>query len=502
MRDGVRGRGTHARAHGAHVLIQPPSTARRAAGRAASVAAQGAAALAVVAVLTGGAVTPAVDGPTPTGAGDDGPAVRPSHDEVATARLEAQAGAWADRRRGDALALADAALDAADAVGGMVVDDALTQELGTTTAALARAVRTSGWSRVEVLRLPVPTGAAQADAARVPSRSGAQMPADVVTARDVRALADDVFRLSLLVEAAGSTVLPGTDLTIPALTTPRPLEPLPAAEVTPAGSGTTTTAGAAGADVVPGDAADLGPGDAGDVAPDEADASVADGGTVPGDVPAAAPAAGPAEQAVAPQDRPTDRLPAELVAGVTELERAVAAAAGAGAPLRTLEELPVLAGAHGMALVRAGAYADRLPAGWREGAWENGRLPQGLLCPLSFAPQARLRCDAAAALEELDVAYRAHFGTHLEVVSSYRSFEQQVLVKASRGWLAASPGRSNHGWGIAVDLGGFGGVGQFDSPRYLWMREHAPAYGWSHPTAMQPGGSAPEEPWHWEFGTD
>jgi LAS superfamily LD-carboxypeptidase LdcB len=63
------------------------------------------------------------------------------------------------------------------------------------------------------------------------------------------------------------------------------------------------------------------------------------------------------------------------------------------------------------------------------------------------------------------------------------------------------PGTSNHGWGLAVDLGGIGGLGQFDRPGYRWLQEHAGAHGWHHPRIMEPGGGGPQEPWHWEFGT-
>jgi hypothetical protein len=76
-----------------------------------------------------------------------------------------------------------------------------------------------------------------------------------------------------------------------------------------------------------------------------------------------------------------------------------------------------------------------------------------------------------------------------------------VTVKAARGHLAATPGRSNHGRAVAVDLGGFGGVGDFTAAPYLWMKAHAEAFGWHHPRVMEPGGSGPQEPWHWEFGT-
>ena len=52
-----------------------------------------------------------------------------------------------------------------------------------------------------------------------------------------------------------------------------------------------------------------------------------------------------------------------------------------------------------------------------------------------------------------------------------------------------------------VDLGGFGALGSFDSPRYRWMLAHGERFGWVHPEVMRPGGGGPPEPWHFEFGT-
>ncbi len=132
----------------------------------------------------------------------------------------------------------------------------------------------------------------------------------------------------------------------------------------------------------------------------------------------------------------------------------------------------------------------------------NGQIPPAVLCDVSFAPGARLRCDAAAALDRLDAAFHADRGGHLVVVSSYRDLAGQVEVKAARGELASAPGTSNHGRGIAVDLAGLGAVADFTEPTYLWLTAHAAAYGWHHPAAMEPGGNGPPEPWHWEFGTE
>ncbi|MDF2848763.1 MAG: hypothetical protein K0R97_2745, partial [Oerskovia sp.] len=145
------------------------------------------------------------------------------------------------------------------------------------------------------------------------------------------------------------------------------------------------------------------------------------------------------------------------------------------------------------------AMASQLAA-WADSTagYSNGNIPTDLLCSPSFAPGHFVRCDGVYYLEQLNTAYRAAFGTDISVTSSYRSYASQVSVKASKGSLAAPPGTSNHGMGQALDLGG--GINQFGTAQYNWMRENAPAYGWDNPTWARPGGANPEA-WHWEFGT-
>jgi hypothetical protein len=126
----------------------------------------------------------------------------------------------------------------------------------------------------------------------------------------------------------------------------------------------------------------------------------------------------------------------------------------------------------------------------------NGRIPVGNLCRLSFAPGETLRCDAAQQVDRLDNAFRARFGRHLEINDSYRSYEAQVATAASRGYLAAVPGYSNHGWAVALDLGG--GVQQFGTAEHQWLREHGPAFGWDNPGWARANGRKPEA-WHWEY---
>ncbi len=129
--------------------------------------------------------------------------------------------------------------------------------------------------------------------------------------------------------------------------------------------------------------------------------------------------------------------------------------------------------------------------------YPNGQLPPSSLCPITVAPGQSMRPAAARALNALAAAYRADFGTNLCVTDTYRSYQEQVDVKARRGKWAATPGTSTHGLGLAVDL--CGGIDDFGTRQHAWMVSHAGLFGFFHPAWAAASGSLPE-PWHWEYG--
>lgn len=96
----------------------------------------------------------------------------------------------------------------------------------------------------------------------------------------------------------------------------------------------------------------------------------------------------------------------------------------------------------------------------------------------------------------MSAAYAQRFGMPLCVTDSYRDHAGQVDVFRRKPALAATPGRSQHGWGLAVDL--CGGVEQFGTVQHGWMQQNAGRFGFVHPEWARPGGSRPE-PWHWEY---
>jgi len=141
---------------------------------------------------------------------------------------------------------------------------------------------------------------------------------------------------------------------------------------------------------------------------------------------------------------------------------------------------------------------DGSSCGKDSATYPNGHFPASALCPLYAAPEESLSHDAAMAFNAMTYAYQQETGSALCVTDGYRPYAEQVAVKLASPKLAATPGRSQHGLGLAVDL--CGGVQNFASPAHLWMKQNAPLYGWFHPAWAEPTGVMPE-PWHWEFAS-
>jgi hypothetical protein len=140
---------------------------------------------------------------------------------------------------------------------------------------------------------------------------------------------------------------------------------------------------------------------------------------------------------------------------------------------------------------------DLLPGcdGQAREASANGQIPEGDLCALWDGGQM-LRGDAAVALSELNRNFRAAFGRDMCITDSYRSLAEQRRVAYAKPGLAATPGTSNHGWGLAIDLC----TSENRSQSVMsWLSENGPTYGWDNPDWARRGGSGAYEPWHWEY---
>jgi len=84
-------------------------------------------------------------------------------------------------------------------------------------------------------------------------------------------------------------------------------------------------------------------------------------------------------------------------------------------------------------------------------------------------------------------------GVRLTISSAFRTLERQQYFwncyqtkRCNNGNLAARPGTSNHGLGIALDLN----AGSKGTAQYRWLASHAQTYGFVR--------TVPTETWHWE----
>lgn len=129
---------------------------------------------------------------------------------------------------------------------------------------------------------------------------------------------------------------------------------------------------------------------------------------------------------------------------------------------------------------------------------DSGRLTDDRLAAIPWAPDFRIRADVLDSLISLNDAYRAAFGTDLTVNSAYRTLDDQTGLYDPTSPIAAAPGCSTHGLGLAVDLGG--GIQTFGTAEHEWMQANAAGHGWVHPRWAAPNGRVPEA-WHWQHET-
>ncbi|MEP7764098.1 M15 family metallopeptidase [Sanguibacter sp. 25GB23B1] len=130
-----------------------------------------------------------------------------------------------------------------------------------------------------------------------------------------------------------------------------------------------------------------------------------------------------------------------------------------------------------------------------EAAGTNGNLSKSTLCEL-WGTGNYLRGDAAVSIAALNEAYVSEYGVNMCITDSYRTLSSQYSLKSAKGGLAATPGKSEHGWGLAVD---FCPETYQSTAKWKWLKANGPLYGWDNPAWARPGGSGATEPWHWEF---
>lgn len=114
----------------------------------------------------------------------------------------------------------------------------------------------------------------------------------------------------------------------------------------------------------------------------------------------------------------------------------------------------------------------------------SGFIPTEKLTPIEKGGHF-MKPDAAKAYKAMQRAMRKDLGFGFSITDSYRSYDQQVALKKQKPSLAATPGHSNHGWGLALD------INVNDSRVYDWLRKNGKRFGFEQPMDY--------EPWHWEY---
>lgn len=117
----------------------------------------------------------------------------------------------------------------------------------------------------------------------------------------------------------------------------------------------------------------------------------------------------------------------------------------------------------------------------------NGRIPAGALEQVGTTGH-KLWAPAAESLTKLIDDARKD-GVHIGISDSYRPYAEQVDLARrkglySQGGLAAKPGTSEHGWGMAADL-------DLDPKAQAWMRQNGAKYDYVNNVAR--------ESWHWAY---
>lgn len=131
-------------------------------------------------------------------------------------------------------------------------------------------------------------------------------------------------------------------------------------------------------------------------------------------------------------------------------------------------------------------------AAW--GGHSNGQIPASAM---SSVAGHLFKTDAANSLAAMKAAYESALNRTLIINDGYRDLTGQWAAwnnYQNGGNLAAYPGTSNHGWGLAVDFGGEV-YSSSNSVGHRWLQANAAAYGWKWTgrTFRQ------VENWHWEY---
>jgi hypothetical protein len=148
--------------------------------------------------------------------------------------------------------------------------------------------------------------------------------------------------------------------------------------------------------------------------------------------------------------------------------------------------------------------------------YKNGELPKEKLRFINNWKQyvgaissdngwIRLYPPASRSLDKLLLAAEANTENgkpapiKFKINAGFRTYEDQVEVKKRYGADAATPGTSNHGFGLAVDFAyGSGAKLTPSTKHYKWLQTNAATYGFKR-LPYNPKHPESWEAWHWEY---
>lgn len=133
----------------------------------------------------------------------------------------------------------------------------------------------------------------------------------------------------------------------------------------------------------------------------------------------------------------------------------------------------IVSAVKGLALGGAGAFG---PAAY---GWSGNTGVGGTRGKSPFGFQAPMWAALSAANAAMKAAGLGTFG----ITDGWRSYEQQVALKKEKPTLAATPGRSVHGLGLAADL-------KLTSAQFNWLKKNGARFGLVN---------LPSESWHWQY---
>ncbi|MET1034983.1 MAG: SH3 domain-containing protein [Arthrobacter sp.] len=135
----------------------------------------------------------------------------------------------------------------------------------------------------------------------------------------------------------------------------------------------------------------------------------------------------------------------------------------------------------------------------------NGRLPSSQLVAIPWDSGKNLIAGPSLNdLTRMNTAFKKKFGRNLEIDLTYRTRgTQEHLYRELGSYIAARPGTSNHGWGMAIDFPESAHYG-FGGKYYTWLKANSWKYGWTHRKNLEQytasGRLNPyREPWHFEY---